>query len=83
MSLADAVVELLEELERVARLHEEVTDTDVREALHAALTRGFVWGRKARGRPRSGCSPPRAMRGWRPHCTAFFGQPRWLRRPKT
>ncbi len=33
------------ELEKVADSHDELTDTDVREALHMSLNRFFVWGK--------------------------------------
>jgi hypothetical protein len=53
MEIIQAVVSLLEELERISQAHEEVTDTDVRESLHLALNYYFVWGRKDTRMPRS------------------------------
>lgn len=51
--LAGYVVALLEELERVEADHEELTDTDVREAIHLVLNEYFVWGRDSYPFPRS------------------------------
>src|SRR5690606_27222408 len=55
MTLELAVVDLLEQLERISHEHEELTDTDVREALHLALNYYFVWG-QARERTRFPCN---------------------------
>lgn len=52
-NLENAVVALLEELERISHAHEEVTDTDVRESMHLALTWYFVWAQERRRFPRS------------------------------
>ena len=46
MTVLQAVILLLEDLERVSQEHEEVTDTDVRESLHLAVNYYFVWGRE-------------------------------------
>ena len=43
-SVDTAVVALLDTLERIADEHDELMDTDVREAVHATLTWYFVWG---------------------------------------
>jgi hypothetical protein len=40
----EILVALLDELESIAREHEELTDTDVREAIHVTLNLHFVWG---------------------------------------
>lgn len=39
------VVDLIERFEVLADVHEELTDTDVREAISFALSEYFVWGR--------------------------------------
>lgn len=52
-NLENAVVALLEELERISHEHEEVTDTDVRESMHLALTWYFVWAQERTQFPRS------------------------------
>lgn len=52
-NLANAVVSLLEDLERISHEHEEVTDTDVRESIHLALTWYFVWAQERTRFPRS------------------------------
>jgi hypothetical protein len=41
--LQRAVVGLFEQLEQIANEHEELTDTDVREAMHLTLNCYFVW----------------------------------------
>lgn len=51
--LENAVVALLDELERISHEHEEVTDTDVRESMHLALTWYFVWAQERTRFPRS------------------------------
>ena len=43
--LIDALCRLFNELERISGEHEEVTDTDVREALHLTINYYFVWGK--------------------------------------
>ncbi len=48
-----AVVALLEHLERIMSEHEEVTDTDVRDSIHLALTYYFVWAQELQEIPRS------------------------------
>ena len=52
-NLKNAVVALLEELERISHEYEEVTDTDVRESMHLALTWYFVWAQERTRFPRS------------------------------
>lgn len=52
-NLENAVVALLEELERISHEYEEVTDTDVRESMHLALTWYFVWAQERTRFPRS------------------------------
>ncbi|MBX3187352.1 MAG: hypothetical protein KF764_23605 [Labilithrix sp.] len=52
-NLADAVVALLESLDRISVEHEELTDTDVRESMHLALNWYFVWGKDRSRFPRS------------------------------
>lgn len=52
-NLEDAVVALLEELQRISQEHEEVTDTDVQESISLALNSYFVWGRERTPFPRS------------------------------
>jgi len=52
-TLPSAVRALLERLDEISREHEEVTDTDVREAIHWALSWYFVWGRPRATLPRS------------------------------
>jgi hypothetical protein len=42
--LGHAVVRLLDELRRISLEHEELTDTDVRDAIHLTLNAHFVWG---------------------------------------
>ena len=42
---ATAVAQLFEDLDRIAEEHEELTDTDVREAIHLTLNYYFVWGK--------------------------------------
>ena len=41
--LKDLVATLYAELEEIEQDHDELTDTDVREALHVALNYYFVW----------------------------------------
>ena len=52
-NLENVVFALLEELERISHEHEEVTDTDVRESMHLALTWYFVWAQARTRFPRS------------------------------
>lgn len=52
-TLPSAVRALLERLDEISREHEEVTDTEVREAIHRALSWYFVWGRPRATLPRS------------------------------
>lgn len=51
--LIEALAVLFGELERIASEHEEMTDTDVREALHLTLNYYFVWGKPRSRFPRS------------------------------
>lgn len=51
--MGSAVVALLEQLERILKEHEEVTDTDVRESMHLTLSSYFVWARERTRFPRS------------------------------
>lgn len=51
--LLEALDRLLGDLERISTRHEEVTDTDVREALHLTLNYYFVWGNTRERFPRS------------------------------
>ncbi len=51
--LENAVAGLLEQLERISKAHEELTDTDVRESMHLTLTNYFVWGQERARFPRS------------------------------
>jgi hypothetical protein len=44
-SVRDAVLALYTELEQLSAEHEELTDTDVREAIHETLNYAFVWGK--------------------------------------
>jgi hypothetical protein len=44
-NLKDLVATLYAELEGIDQEHDELTDTDVRESLHVALTYYFVWGK--------------------------------------
>lgn len=53
MNLESAVVGLLEQLEGISNEHEEVTDTDVRESMHLALSWYFVWAQERTRFPRS------------------------------
>jgi hypothetical protein len=53
MNLKHAVVALLEDLERISHSHDEVTDTDVRDSMHLALTWYFVWGHDRARFPRT------------------------------
>lgn len=52
-NLERAVVTLFEQLERISSTHEEVTDTEVREAMHLTLSWYFVWGHERSRFPRS------------------------------
>jgi hypothetical protein len=45
-SIRDVVREFYVELEQLSLEHEELTDTDVREALHETLNYVFVWGKQ-------------------------------------
>lgn len=40
----DSILNFLTKLEELLYMHEELTDTDVREAIHLTLTYFFVWG---------------------------------------
>jgi hypothetical protein len=51
--LIEAIVGFFGDLERISRKHEEVTDTDVREALYLSLNYYFVWGKTCPRFPRS------------------------------
>jgi hypothetical protein len=53
MKIERAVIALLEELKCISLEHEEVTDTDVRESMHLALSWYFVWGHDRSQFPRS------------------------------
>jgi hypothetical protein len=53
MVLERAVIDLLEDLQRISDDHEEATDTDVREAIHLVINMYFVWGHKRERFPRS------------------------------
>src|SRR3954454_17428048 len=44
-NLKNLVATLYAELEEIDQEHDELTDTDVRESLHLALTYYFVWGK--------------------------------------
>jgi hypothetical protein len=44
-NLKDLVATLYADLEEIDREHDELTDTDVREALHVALNYYFVWAK--------------------------------------
>jgi hypothetical protein len=52
LNLEREVVAFLEELERIGREHEELTDTDVVESIHLALNWYFVWGQERARFPR-------------------------------
>ena len=43
--LKRALIEFFAELEQISGNHDELTDTDVREALHLTLNYYFVWGK--------------------------------------
>lgn len=43
-TIRDAVSSLYTELEKLSEQHDELFDTDVREALHETLSYVFVWG---------------------------------------
>ncbi len=42
-------VEFLNELSKLAKAHDELTDTDVRERLHEVINYHFVWGKPMKG----------------------------------
>ena len=42
--VSEALLRLLAELEDISYEHDEITDTDVREAIHLSLNHYFVWG---------------------------------------
>lgn len=44
-TVRDTVRSLYTELGEIAKAHEELTDTEVREALHETLNYAFVWGK--------------------------------------
>jgi hypothetical protein len=52
-TLRNVVVALFERLEEIAAEHDEVTDTDVREAMHLALNWYFIWAKERTRFPRS------------------------------
>jgi hypothetical protein len=52
-SAREAVKKFYTELEELSQTHEELTDTDVREAIHDALNFFFVWGNDAAAWPKS------------------------------
>lgn len=52
MSTKAAVNRLLNDLEMIAADHEELTDTEVREAMHRILNHYFVWGASPERFPR-------------------------------
>lgn len=51
--LNKALAALFAELEQISSEHDELTDTDVREALHLTLNYYFVWGKPRPLFPRS------------------------------
>lgn len=56
MRQRDAINSLLRfyfELEDISNRHDELTDTDVREAIHLTLNRFFIWGHEHKKMPKS------------------------------
>ncbi len=45
-------VAFLNELSKLAKTHDELTDTDVRERLHEVINYHFVWGKPMKGFPK-------------------------------
>lgn len=59
-SIIDPIKTFLYELERLSHDYEELTDTDVREAIHLTLNYFFIWGKKSDQFPVSYCMLSRA-----------------------
>jgi hypothetical protein len=49
MSFRKRYVAFLAELEKIAKTHDELTDTDVRERLHSVINYYFVWNKATKG----------------------------------
>jgi hypothetical protein len=52
LTIREAVSGLLTAFDQISETHEEILDTDVREAMHHALNYYFVWGHDRSLKPR-------------------------------
>jgi hypothetical protein len=53
MTLRDTYLKLLNKLEEISEKHDELTDTETREALYDVMNHCFVWGRNLQAPPRT------------------------------
>ena len=52
MEFRKRYVAFLNELSKLAKTHDELTDTDVRERLHEVINYHFVWDKPMKGFPK-------------------------------